>query len=144
MYRFLVLALAVSCYPAVSQTGDKTPAPPSLTDAQKKAIEAAHKLSESQLLPIVLRLALVMKEYDRNALSDTPDPEVDRQLEQEAAQTLTQVIVQVVHQRAQAIHEVVKTLSPEQKKLLLEELDKPGSKPGLIELVEKMFAAKTD
>jgi hypothetical protein len=123
----------------------EAPNPNLLSDSQKQALEKARQAMEGETkiktVTISLRLAAIGKELGRNMLADQPDPELDRKLQSDLVQMVTDMVSGVLQTKA-ADREVVKVLTPEQKKILRAELDKAGANPDLAELVGKLFVEK--
>jgi len=140
--------------PAQNQPGQTPPAPtkptptqPSsdanaLTDAQKQAIDAAGKDLATKVAPVALKLATLAKDYDRNILAEKPDPALQKKLADEMADAVAQLVSAAIRARIQSVDELAKLLTPEQKKLLLAELDKPDANPDLAELTKKVLGDK--
>ena len=136
------LALVLSIGSALAQTTPPAPSATALTEAQKQALEAAGKEVASQVQPAALKLASLAKDYDRNILAEKPDPELEKKLANEMVETISQLVAGAIRARIQSVREIAKLLTPEQKKLLLAELDKPGSNPDLVELINKVLGEK--
>jgi hypothetical protein len=138
--HFAALALLVSLAPA--QTPTAPPAAPSataLTDAQRHALESIGKDLQSKIQPAALKLASLAKDYDRNLLAEKPDPQLEQKLANELTETVSQLVTDAIRARIQSVGEIAKLLTSEQKKLLLAELDKPGTNPDLVELIKKVL-----
>src|SRR6266567_3220635 len=121
----------------------ETPNPNLLTESQKQALEKARKTVEGETktktVTITLKLASIAKDLDRNILADQPNPDLDRKLQNDLAQTVAEMVSGVLQAKIAADREVVKVLTPEQKKILLAELDKANTNPDLAELIGKLF-----
>jgi hypothetical protein len=83
------------------------------------------------------KIAAVAREIDRNILSEKPDAELDRKLRTQLVDAVMDTVRVAMNARLDAVTQIVKVLTPDQKKLLLAELDKPGTDPDLAELVQK-------
>jgi Spy/CpxP family protein refolding chaperone len=140
----LVLALLIGSVLGQAQVvRAAAPSPTTLSDAQKRAIEAIGKdLENKAQLPAVLKLASLAKDYDRNILAEKPDAALEQKLGDELAQTVSQLAAEAVRLRVQAVGEMAKLLTPDQKQLLLAELDKPDANPDLVELIKKVLGDK--
>lgn len=124
----------------------ESPNPNLLSDSQKQALEKARKTVEGETktktMTITLKLATIARDLDRNILADQPDPDLDRKLQSDLVQTVTEMVSGVLQAKIAADREVVKILTPEQKKILRAELDKAGANPDLAELIGKLFVEK--
>ena len=139
------LALQPQPSPAPQPDSQQPPAqglagPNVLTDAQKQMLKAAETEFSAKIQPLAERLGRTAKELNRVLLSDKPDPEVERKLSDELADAVSQIVTGAIRLRVAAVHDIVNTLTAEQKKLLLTELDRPDANPDLIELMKKVFA----
>jgi hypothetical protein len=76
---------------------------------------------------------------DRNLLSGKPDEELDRKLSSDFAAEVSNLVNGAIQAKLTAIREMVKLLSPDQKAVLLAEVEKPGANPDLAELINKVF-----
>ena len=124
----------------------ETPNPNLLSETQKKALEKAKQSMDNETktktVAIAVKLAALAKSLDRNMLADQPDPETDKRLLNDLTQTVTEMVAGVLQTKIAADREVVKLLTPEQKKILLAEIDKANSNPDLAELIGKLFLEK--
>jgi hypothetical protein len=124
----------------------EAPNPNLLTEPQKKALEKAKQTMDSETktktVAISLKLAALAKSLDRNMLADPPDPETDKRLLNDLVQTVTEMVAGVLQTKIAADREVVKLLTPEQKKILLAEIEKADANPDLAELIGKLFVDK--
>jgi hypothetical protein len=136
----LTLILTAAC------AAQEKPDPNSLSETQKKALENAKQSMENETktktVAITLKLAALAKSLDRNMLADQPDPEVDKKLLNDLVQTVTEMVAGVLQTKIAGDREVIKLLTPEQKKLLRDEVEKVGSNPDLSELIGKLFLDK--
>jgi len=55
---------------------------------------------------------------------------------------VAQTVRSAMERRLRVVREIIKVLTPEQKKLVQAELEKPGANPDLAETVTKMFGLK--
>jgi hypothetical protein len=124
----------------------EAPNPNLLTEPQKQALDKAKQSMESETktktIAISLKLAALAKSLDRNMLADQPDPETDKRLLNDLTQTVTEMVAGILQTKISADREVVKLLTPEQKKILLAEIDKADANPDLAELIGKLFGGK--
>ena len=142
-FAALVLVLSISPVPAQTPTAAPvTPSATTLTDAQRHALETIGKDLESKIQPAALKLASLAKDYDRNLLAEKPDPQLEQKLANELTETVSQLVAEAIRARIQSVGEIAKLLTPEQKKLLLAELDKPDTNPDLVELIKKVLGDK--
>ena len=117
---------------------------PALTSPQRQKIGQIVKESEerekTEAATVALKLADAVRKIDRNLLSETPDEAADRKTAAELDETISGLIHRVIQARLTVVRELAKVLTAEQKKVLLAEIDKPGSNPmGMQELIEKVF-----
>ena len=140
------LVLALSIGSVLGQAQAVPPAAPSattLTDAQKQAMEAIGKDLESKVqLAAVLKLASLAKDYDRNILAEKPDAELQQKLGDELVEAGSQLAAEAIRARVRAVSEVAKLLTPDQKKLLLAELNKPDANSDPLDLIKKVLGNK--
>lgn len=106
-----------------------------LSEEQKRAIHSI--LAKSKVEGAVLGLAGVQgaKEFDENVLSETPSAESDRK----ATRRLLDSLAGLAELRLETIREVVALLTPEQKRLLRDEMSKPGAPTALLEVLARVF-----
>jgi hypothetical protein len=141
------LASYVAIFSAVAMCfAQETPNPNLLTETQKQALEKAKQAMDNETkaktVAIALKLTALAKSLDRNMLADQPDPETDKKLLNDLVQTVTDMVTGVLQTKIAADREVVKLLTPEQKKILLAEIDKADANPDLAELIGKLFVEK--
>ena len=125
----------------------QTPPPPaapaasSLTPAQmetlKKLLASSETDSKTRIQPTAEKITEIAKAIDRNVLSDKPDPELDKKLRADMTSAVLETVKIAMDIRLNSIADIAKVLTPDQKKLLLAELDKPGTNPDLAELVQR-------
>jgi hypothetical protein len=106
-----------------------------LSDEQKRAIQSL--LAKGKAEGAVLGLAGVQgaKEFDENVLSETPSAEADAK----ATKRLLDSLAGLAELRLELIREVVALLTPEQKRLLREEMSKPGAPTALLDVLRRVF-----
>jgi len=116
--RILLLA-ALS--PAVVPAQERPQDPPqtiSLTEAQKRILQTLEAESGERAAALLLRLPETAKRFNTNLLAATPDPELDRKLGREMADTFAEAI----QLRIARIRSAAKALTPEQRLALVAEL----------------------
>jgi Spy/CpxP family protein refolding chaperone len=138
---YLLKLLAALCALAVVLGAQQKPA---LTPEQRLKVEQIVKDTEERAktdaATLALKAAELVSGIDRNLLSEKPDQELDRKLSAELEDTLASLVRAAIRGRLAAVHELAKVLTPEQKKLAIAELDKPGSGVmGMQDLIEKVF-----
>jgi hypothetical protein len=147
----LLMLLATPLYLAAQDkaAGDgakPAPAPNTLTAAQQQAVQQALESTESagksDAAALATKIAVIAKSFDRNVLSDKPDADLDGKLSNQLVAAVGEVVTAALHAKLNGVHEIVKVLTPEQKKILLAELDKPETNPDLIELVGNVLGEK--
>jgi LTXXQ motif family protein len=132
--------------PLAAQAPQKPPSEPptnALSDSQKQALQkiaqGLENDSKSGGTPLVTRISAIAASYDRNILAGKPDPELEAKLSQQLIAAVSEAVVAAVRLKLNAVQQIVKVLTPEQKKILLTELDKPDTNPDLTELVSKVL-----
>jgi spore germination cell wall hydrolase CwlJ-like protein len=149
----LLMLLATPLYLAAQKPAEAKPAeakpapgPNTLTGAQQQALQQALQAAESagqtEAAPLAAKIAVIAKSFDRNALSEKPDAELDGKLSNQLVAAVGEVVTAALHAKLNGVHEIVKVLTPEQKKVLLAELDKPDTNPDLTELVGNVLGEK--
>jgi Spy/CpxP family protein refolding chaperone len=143
MKRIIIASCTVFLAAMGICVAQETPSPNRLSESQKQAFEKARQAAEGETKTkseaITLKLAAIAKELDRNILADPPDPNLDKKLQNELIQAVSEMISGMLQLKMSVDREVVKILTPEQKKILLAELAKDGSNPDLTQLVGKLF-----
>lgn len=117
-----------------------------LSEAQKQAlqqaVQAVDSEGKSKAAEYVVKLGWIAKRFDRNILSEKPDLELDRKLAAELSEAVGEAVNVAIQLKLTAVREIAKVLTPEQKKILLAELEKPDVNPDLTELVGKVLGDK--
>jgi hypothetical protein len=147
----LLFALAVAACGASAQTHKTTRArvkPPAgrkaagadapkypLSDEQKSAIRSIVAKSKAEGAVLGLAGAQGAKEFDENVLSESPSAEADAK----ATKKLLDSLAGVAELRLETIRQVVALLTPEQKRLLREEMSKPGTPTALLDVLRRVF-----
>ncbi len=133
----LRLSLAAGLLFVVSKTAaaPQTDPAPALTDAQKQRLQAIEASAGPKADQLSQTIGAMAKAFDRNILSDRPDPAVDAKLTDQ----ITESAAQAVRLRMSIVKDMVKVLTPQQKNALLAELEKPNANPDLAELIGKML-----
>jgi hypothetical protein len=114
-----------------------------LTAEQKQALQQKAQTLEndtkSQAEKATAKMSEIAKSIDRNLLSGKPDDELDRKLSADFAAEVTNLVSAAIQAKLSASKEMVKVLTPDQKAVLLAEVEKPGANPDLTELISKVF-----
>lgn len=118
--------------------GQGAPPAAALTDAQKQALKVIEADATNKAGPLLLKIGTAAKNFDRNILSDEPN----QALEGQHVEELIEAISEGIRARVALVREMVKVLTPEQKKLLLDALEKPDTNPDLPSLIQTIFAEK--
>jgi Spy/CpxP family protein refolding chaperone len=142
MAKLALFSIAMLAVAIVNAQAQPAPAPTDLTDAQRQMLKAAEADLAAKIAPLAEIVGQSAKDLDRALLADKPDPALERKLGDEFAGAVSKIIVGAIRLRVAALHDIVGTLTPEQKKLLLAELDKPDTDPDLLEMMKKVFAQK--
>ena len=115
-----------------------------LTAEQKQAIQqkvqSLESDSKAQAEKFTAQIADIAKKIDRNLLSGQPDLELDRKLSADFDAAVTNLVSSAIRSKLTVSREIAKVLTPDQKAVLLTELEKPGANPDLAELINKVFA----
>jgi hypothetical protein len=106
-----------------------------LSEEQKRAIQSLLAKGKAEGAVLGLAGAQGAKEFDENILSETPSAEADAK----AAKRLLDSLAGLAELRLELIREVVALLTPEQKRLLREEMSKPGAPTALLEVLARVF-----
>jgi Spy/CpxP family protein refolding chaperone len=138
-------AIAAAQQPPAAQEPPAAPpsasGPTGLTDAQKQMLKGAEADLAAKMAPLAQKLSKTATDLDRALLAQKPDPEAERKLGEQFASAVADLVTSAIRARVASLHDIVATLTPEQKRLLLAELDKPGANPDLLELMKKVFGA---
>ncbi len=141
MIRLLVFVIALCAGTAVS---GQEAAPAAMSPAQRQALrqimDSDEKETKIQAESGSQKLGEIAKRIDRNLLADTPDDELHRKLSAELVDTVAGLVRTALNIKLNTARELAKVLTPEQKKLVLAELDKPGANPDLTDLIGRVFA----
>jgi hypothetical protein len=106
-----------------------------LSDEQRRAIQSVIAKGKAEGALLALAGAQGAKEFDENVLSDSPGAEADAK----ATKKLLDALAGVAELRLETIREVVALLTPEQKRLLREEMSKPGTPTALLDVLRRVF-----
>ena len=109
---------------------------PSLTPAQKQALRAIQSSNEQRAKPQALRMAQIARRIYANLLAERPDERLRSKLGKE----LDAAVLELLHIKGESIQESVRVLTPEQKRLLQEEMLKPDAPADLMEVMARTFA----
>jgi len=125
---------------AFAQTPAGNAVPP-ITDAQrealKKVLTAGEAEAKGKVQPSAEKLASLAKDINRSVLSDKPDEVLVTKLRAELLDTAVGLVKAAVDMKLATVSDLGKVLTPEQKRFLLTELEKPGAPSDLTELVQK-------
>jgi Spy/CpxP family protein refolding chaperone len=108
---------------------------PSLTAAQKQALQAIDDEAKKKAAPVALRFAKIVKDIYENMLADQPDEDLRAKLANEMKESTWELL----SIKGQAIRDSVAVLTPEQKQILRTEMAKPGAPSDLTEVIGKTF-----
>jgi Spy/CpxP family protein refolding chaperone len=141
MFGVLLLAafiLAAACATRAQATQDANvsgDAAHTLSDAQKQSIKNIQTDAEKQAAPAVLRLAEIVNKIYENMLADKPDERLRASLSAQMEKA-TWVLLSI---KGQSIHDIVRILTPAQRRLVKAEMQKPGAPSDLSEVVAHVF-----
>lgn len=132
---FLGAMLSVGMAQTPSAATNTPGANPRLTAAQLQAIKSIRTESEKKAAPLALRLASAAKQIYENMLSEKEDDALRQRLSRE----MDEVVVGMLAIKGQSIRDMVRVLTPEQRKLVRSEMQKPGAPADLSELIMRVF-----
>jgi Spy/CpxP family protein refolding chaperone len=134
-----MLMLALGCVGLLR--GENAPA---LTAAQRQSfqdiMQSAEKAATAQAAADVLKLGEIAKRIDRNLLSEKPDEAIHEKLSAELTDAVAGLVRAAIAIKLNTVRDLAKVLTPEQKRFVITELDKPGANPDLTELLKKVFS----
>lgn len=107
----------------------------SLTEVQRQALKALENDSAAKAAGALLKLPEIARAFNANLLSERPDPELDQKLSHQ----MEEIFAEVIRLRISRIHSAVKTLTPEQRRALAEELKKPDAPYIFDDLVKRVL-----
>lgn len=116
-------------------SGAQDDAAHALTAKQKSAMEAIQAAGEKKAGPVALHFAEVVKRIYENMLAEHPDEGLRVSLSDDM-KTTTWELLSI---KGQVIRESVDILDLDQKKIVQEEMAKPGAPSDLSELIKKLF-----
>lgn len=129
--------LALSTMGAAAQAV-ATQEPPVLNDAQKSAIRALQSESDQKATQAATQLAGVVQKIYENNLADTPNEELRVSLDAQ----MKELVWQMVAIKGNAMWAAFRLLTPEQKRLVRNEIVKPrptGDLPDVLDLIVRTF-----
>ncbi|SOD95241.1 Spy/CpxP family protein refolding chaperone [Spirosoma fluviale] len=106
-----------------------------LSKDQLAAMKRIQTESEKKAAPVALRLAQTVKQIYANMLAD----QEDKTLRQQLAIQMNKATIELLSIKGQSMRDIVGVLTPEQKQLVKQEMQKPNAKADLAELIGKMF-----
>jgi len=116
---------------------------PALTLAQRQVfheiMQSAEKAAKTQEAADILKLGEIAKRIDRNLLSEKPDAALHERLSNELTDAVAGLVRTAITLKLNTVRDLARVLTPEQKRLVLAELDKPDANPDLTELLKKVF-----
>jgi hypothetical protein len=115
------------------------PVRPTLTEAQKQMLKAAEADFNSKIAPFAEKVSRTTKDLNRVLLDGKADPDLRGRLADDLANRVSELAAEAIRTRVSALGAMVDSLSPEQKKVLLAELDKPGADADLLNVMKKVF-----
>ena len=114
----------------VKQDGERQ-----LTDAQLKSIKSIQIKAAKLAVPLGLHLALVTRKVYENMLREKEDVKLRAQLSADMHKTAGELLTI----KGQSIREVLRVLTPEQRRLIKTEMGKPDAPADLMELIVRAF-----
>ncbi len=106
-----------------------------LSEAQLQAIKSIRAESEKKAAPVALRLAATVRQIYENMLAEKPDEGLRGRLSREMREETWELL----SIKGESIREVVNALTPEQKRLVRDEMAKRGAPADLTEVVWRVF-----
>jgi Spy/CpxP family protein refolding chaperone len=106
-----------------------------LSDAQKQSIKNIQTAAEKQAALAALRLAGIVNKIYENMLADKPDERLRASLSAQMEKA-TWALLSI---KGQSIHDIVRVLTPAQRRLVKAEMQKPGAPSDLSEVVAHVF-----
>lgn len=102
-------------------------------------LKAAETDLNSKMAPFAETVSRTAKALNRALLADKADPELRGRLADDLANRVSEFVAEAIRMRVSTLRAIVDSLSPEQKSLLLAELDKPGADADLLNIMKKVF-----
>jgi len=115
------------------------PVRPTLTEAQKQMLKAAETDLNSKIAPFAEKVSRTAKDLNRALLAGKADPELRGRLADDLANRVSELAAEAIRMRVSALSAIADSLSPEQKRLLPAELDKPGADADLLNVMKTVF-----
>jgi len=109
-----------------------------LSPAQIDQLKTVKASLEKKAAPAALGLAATAKKVYANMLADKEDQKLRKKLNKD----LHRYAGELLNIKGQSFRETLAVLTPQQKKLVLAELQKPDAPGDLSEAVEKVFGLK--
>ena len=120
---------------ATNSAENKTDAVQQLSETQLRAIKSIRSASERKAALPALHLAATIKRIYENMLADKEDQALRQRLSRE----LDEGTAQMLAIKGQSIRDVIGVLTPEQRRLVKNEMKKPGAPADLMELIVRTF-----
>lgn len=133
MKLLTVVLFIAACAGAVSAQDNR------LSPVQLESLKTIKLRIEKQAAPAALGLALTAKKIYANMLADKEDQRLRKKLNKD----LHRYAGQLLDLKGRSFRETLAILTPEQKKLVLAELQKPGAQGDLSEVVDRVFGITT-
>ncbi len=137
--KSLILILAFGGGAAISGQQNAPALSPAQRQEMQQIAQAAEEETKAQAESGVLKLGEIATRIDRNLLSETPDDAVHQRLSNELADAAAGLVRTAIYLKLNTVRDLAKVLTPEQKKLVLAELERPGTDSDLTELLKKVF-----
>jgi hypothetical protein len=118
---------------------DVLPVRATLTEAQKQMLKAAEIDLNSRIVPFAEKVGRAAKDLSRSLLEGKADPELRGRLADDLANRVSELASEAIRLRVSALSALIDSLSPDQKKLLLSELEKPGADADLLNIMKNVF-----
>jgi Spy/CpxP family protein refolding chaperone len=111
-----------------------------LSDEQKRAIQSIMSKGKLEGALIAVEGARAAKRFDLNLLSESPDPA----REEAETKTLLDSLANVARLRLRILKDVVALLTPEQRRVLRNEMSKADTPPELLDVLARVFKLPKD
>jgi hypothetical protein len=139
LFLLLAILLGWSVTTSTAQDAGKVdteqPAEPRLSESQRQTIKDIQIKAAKRAAPIALQLAHTARRVYENMLRDREDQRLRVRLDAE----MHKVAGELLTIKGQSIRDVLRVLTPEQRKLVRTEMVKPGAPADLMELLVRIF-----
>lgn len=128
-------SVTVSVAQDVGKVDAQRPAEHKLSELQLRTIKNVRAKAALRAAPLALRLAVTARRVYENMLRDSEDQTLRARLNAE----MQRVAGELLTIKGQSIRDVIRALTREQRKLVRNEMAKPGAPADLMELIVRTF-----